>query len=151
MFGWVSISFTHSKSVVQTHAVFWEVSIGANDTLSVLRVELGWQAREPGSLQRLVKAVVWESQRTVRTEDSSLGRVEEGPSFLWNSAESNREPENGSKIGPDVVICMEGGPGRQAGRAKAVPGGKNEGGVQCVGVCPCDCAICVPVCGSVSL
>lgn len=26
----------------------------------------------------------------------------------WNSAEGNREPEKGSKIGPDVLTYMEG-------------------------------------------
>lgn len=41
------------------------------------------------------------------------------PRWLWNSAEGNREPENGSKIGPDAVAW--------AGRA--LPGGRSEGRV----------------------
>lgn len=75
----------------------------------IFRIELGWQAKESGSLQRLVKSVLWESQVTVGTEDSTLGNVVEGSSCLWNSVEGNRDSEKGSKVKPDVVICMEGG------------------------------------------
>lgn len=47
----------------------------------------------------------------METEDSSLRKVRENPPPLWNSAESNREPEKGSRIGPDVVACTEAGLG----------------------------------------
>ena len=50
-----------------------------------------------------MKAVVWDSHRTVGTEDDSLEWVGERPLWLWNSAEDNRELENGSEMGPDAV------------------------------------------------
>lgn len=40
-----------------------------------------------------------------------MRKVRENPPPLWNSAESSREPEKGSRIGPDVVACTEAGLG----------------------------------------
>ena len=81
--------------------------------------------KNPGSPQRLVKAVVWDSHRTVGTEDDSLEWVGERPLWLWNSAEDNRELENGSEMGPDAVTwggrhSLEGGMRDESSARKCV-------------------------------
>lgn len=80
-------------------------------TVFVLGVELGWRARERRSLQRLVKAVVWKSRRTVGTEDASLGWLRRDPLGCGIRLKALGSQKRALRLEPDLVACMVGGLG----------------------------------------